>query len=91
MPADVGQCEEARPIHSRLAMDVDCPRSFTQKPLHGSLKLWIPVQDVHIDAVDGIQTLVPMGESVREPLGCLGIVRTVDDVRNSVFGCKPLG
>jgi len=87
---DIRQGQRAGPIHSCVAVDIDHSRSLSEEFPELGFELGVPIEDVHIDAINRIQADILLGPAIRKPLRT-GIIRgTVDDVRDVVLGREAL-
>jgi hypothetical protein len=83
--AHVGQRKEGTAVHACLAVDVDDPIIPSQTGLENSLKQKIPVQDVVIGRVEGIETDIPVWVFRPKPLGAVMCKGTIDDMGDATF------
>ena len=87
---DIRQRQASRPVHPRVAVDIDHPRPLPKKRVKRRLEPGVPVEDVDVDVVDRIEAHIALGESIGEPFGTRIVRGAVDDARNVVLGYKAL-
>lgn len=88
----IGQRQEPGPIHSCNAVNINRLRvGIPEEALEGRLKLGVPVKDIGIHTVEGIQADIPLGIPKRKPFGARIIVRTVNDMGNIIHSREALG
>jgi hypothetical protein len=88
----IGQRQEPGPIHSCNAVNIDRLRvGISEEALEGRLKLGIPVEDVRIHTVKGIQADISLGIPKGKPFGARIIVCAVNHMGNVIHPREALG
>lgn len=87
----IGQRKTGRAVHSGLAVNVDdtIQRTLTQKGTQHGFKGRIPIQNVVLKTIDGVQGNILVGILLFPPLRAKNVLGAVDDVRNPVGSGKP--
>jgi hypothetical protein len=78
--AHIGQRKEGATIDARLTVDVDNPIVAPQTGLQDALKQKIPVQNVVLGRVEGVETDIPVWVFGSKPLGAVVCKGTIDDM-----------
>jgi hypothetical protein len=81
--AHIGQREEGAAVDSSLTVDVHDSIITPQTGLQDALKQKIPVQDVRLGGVGGIEANIAVGVLGPKPLRTVVCKGAVDDVRDS--------
>jgi hypothetical protein len=88
----IGQCQEARSIDSCNTVDIDrLGVRIAKKPLKRRFELGVPVEDVGIHAVEGIQADIALWKPNGKPFRARIVVRAVNDMGNLVQSREALG
>jgi hypothetical protein len=83
--AHIGQREEGATVDACLTVDVDDSIVTPQTRLQDALKQKIPVQDVCVGRVGGVEANIAAGVLGPKPLRTVLCKGAVDDVRDSPF------